>query len=199
MNERELSAADAAVRERVCELSVHIPCGGLRGPIRRASQWAPMVWQSCRHEDSPSRWEKTDVSRDRDLCIICFRATAGGVSRWAWLACDDCRAVNVAVQNVWGFRPFALGRHSLMNGIGIGGVVSPEAREQQLARLAAFARGDRRLRDWRRREYRFLASRFDPLADIPLRAWQQEYPPSPEASSDAFARLIGRVPPLRWP
>jgi hypothetical protein len=55
-------------------------------------------WQSCRDEDSPEKWEDCDVSRQYDVCIICFRATAGGISRWAWLACKDCRAVNKALE-----------------------------------------------------------------------------------------------------
>ena len=57
-----------------------------------------MRWQSCRDEDSPEKWEDCDVSRQYDLCIICFRATAGGISRGAWLACKDCRAVNKALE-----------------------------------------------------------------------------------------------------
>jgi hypothetical protein len=194
MNERQLSATDAALRERITELSVHIPCGGLRGPVQRRGRW-----QSCADEDSPERWEGHDVSRARDLCIICFRGTAGGTSRWAWLACDDCRAINAALESVWGFRPLALGRHSLMNGIGVRGDASPEVAKQQAARLAAFAKGDGRLREWRRQEYRRLAAKFDPLADIPLRLWQQEWPPSRRASVDAFSRLLGRELPLHPP
>ena len=45
------------------------------------------------------------------------------------------------------------------------------------------------------RSTRGLASRFDPLADIPLRVWQQEAPPSSGASWDAFSRLIGSERP----
>jgi hypothetical protein len=132
MTERNLSAADAALRERITELSVHIPCGGLRGPLQRKSQYHPHLpvrWQSCSDEDSPEKWAGCDVSQERDLCIVCFRATAGGTSRWAWLACDNCRAVNTAIESRWGFRPFALGRHSLMNGIGVRGGRPPEVRE----------------------------------------------------------------------
>jgi len=193
MTERKLSATDAALRERITELSVHIPCGGLRGPLQRRSPAhleLSVRWQSCRDEDSPEKWEGFDVSREYDLCIICFRATAGGGSRWAWLACEDCRAVNTAVESKWGFRPFALGRHSLMNGIGVRGGVPPEVQKEQLARLAAFAKGDDRLRKWRREEYARLASTFDPLADIPLRVWQQEWPAGRGPSWDAFSRLI---------
>jgi hypothetical protein len=32
---------------------------------------------------------------------------------------------------------------------------------------------------------------FDPLADVPLQTWQEHWPPSREASLDAFSRLLG--------
>ncbi|GAB3035002.1 hypothetical protein H7J11_23835 [Mycobacterium bourgelatii] len=192
MTERQLSATDAAVRERITELSVHIPCGKLRGRVKGR-------WQSCPDEDSPERWEGCDVSRACDLCIVCFRGTAGGVSRWAWLGCEDCRAINAALEQMWGFRPLALGRHSLMNGIGVRGGAPPEVVEQHTAQLAAFARSRGGLRDWYHREYPRLAAEFDPLADIPLRVWQQKWPPGRRASADAISRFLGRELPLRPP
>ena len=148
MTEKQLSATDAALRERITELSVHIPCGRLRGPVQRRGRW-----QSCPDEDSPERWEGCDVSSARDLCIVCFRDTAGGTSRWAWLGCENCRAVNEGLG-----KPLALGRHSLMNGIGVSGNASPVVVEQQTARLLAFAKGDGRLKEWRRNEYGRLAA-----------------------------------------
>ena len=172
-----VSAADAALRERLTELCVHIPCGGLRGPVFRR------LWQSCRHEDSPSVWEGADVSREHDLCIVCFRGTAGGTSRWSWRACEHCRVVNDAYG-----RPFALGRHSLMNGIGV-----RDGNQREMQRLVDFAGGDWRLRGWRDHEYPLMAARFDPDADVPLREWQQAWPPSAEASQAVFARLIGEL------
>ena len=197
MAEQNRSAADAALRERITELSVHIPCGGLRGPLQKSSpycRWAPPRWQSCRHEDNPEQWEKADISREFDLCVICFRATAGGPSRWAWTACGHCRAVNEAIEARDGFRPFALGRHSLMNGIGVRGGTTEAVRLAQEARLLAFAKGEPRLRAWKPKEYGRLASRFDPLADIPLRVWQEVWVPGKEASVDAFARVLGGLP-----
>lgn len=193
MSDQPLTAADAALRERITELSVHIPCGGLRGPVQRTS------WQCCRHEDSPQKWEGVDVSRHYDLCIVCFRATAGGISRWSWLACADCRSVNDAIAQVWGFRPFALGRHSLMNAIGLRGGASPKVQQRQAERLSEFAGGDWRLKGWRDHEYRLMAARFEPDADVPLREWQQAWPPGPAASREAFAQLIGPTFPLGRP
>lgn len=125
--------------------------------------------QSCRDEDSAEKWEGCGVPSGKDPCIICFRATSGGTSRWAWLACADCLRVDASIARLkpeYGDRPFALGRHSLMNGLGVRGGAPPEVQQEQIPRLVAFAKGDDRLREWRRREYSRLASRFDPLADI---------------------------------
>ncbi|WP_137145727.1 hypothetical protein [Mycolicibacterium sp. CR10] len=188
MTDQALTPADTALRERITTLSVHIPCGGIRGPIRRGMS---MLWQSCHHEDSPAQWVGADVSRDHDLCIICFRATAGGRSRWSWKACEDCRDVNRVVGT-----PFALGRHSLMNGIGVEIQAPQGVREQQQRRVAEFGGGDWRLRAWRDHEYRLMAARFEPDADVPLRDWQQAWPPSRSASRDAFAQLLGAAFPL---
>jgi hypothetical protein len=107
----------------------HIPCGGLRGPLQKRSRFYPELlvrWQSCYDEDTPEKWDNEDVSRQFELCIVCFRATAGGPSRWSWLACEECRAINESLGQRWGFRPFALGRHSIMNGIAVRGGSSPE-------------------------------------------------------------------------
>jgi hypothetical protein len=192
MTERRLSATDAALRERITELSVHIPCGGLRGPVPSTCKWDHLHgrWQSCLDEDSPEKWS-CDVSRALDLCIICCRGTAGGPTRWSWLACADCLAVNKALESAWGFRPFALGRHSLMNGISVRGGTSPEVQEAQIARLLEFNKHVQGLYEWQKQEYSRLASRFDPLADIPLKVWQQQWVPGRRASWDAFSRLIG--------
>ncbi len=198
MNDHSLTPADAALRQRITELSVHIPCGRLRGPVRRRLYQppGPLRWQSCHHEDNPETWEGADVSRDHDLCIVCFRATAGGRSRWSWLACPDCRAVNEAIQARTGVRPFALGRHSLMNGVGVRLNAPPEVIGAQVDRLLAFARGDARLRLWKQAEYRRLADALDPSDDVPLAQWQLQWPPGRHVSWDAFTRLLGDAPDL---
>jgi hypothetical protein len=193
MTERQLSTTDAALRARLKEICVHIPCGQLRGPVpdTPGTYYFRRCWQSCPDEDSPETWEGCDVSRAMDLCIICARGAAGGASRWSWLACADCRAVNTALQSRWGFRPFALGRHSLMNGIGVRGGTSHAVQREQIERLKEFTKSIGSLRNWHDQEYRRLAGKFDPLADIPLRVWQQEWRPSRDASWDAFSRLTG--------
>lgn len=86
-----------------------------------------------------------------------------------------------------------------MNGIGVRGGAPPEVVEQQATRLLAFLKTCGGLRDWRRLEYQWLAAKFDPLADIPLRLWQQEWPPGRRASADAFSRVLNRELPLDPP
>jgi hypothetical protein len=192
MTGRRLSATDAALRQRITEISVHIPCGFLRGPVQGR-------WQSCPDEDCREVWAGCDVSRAKDLCLVCARGSAGGTLRWAWRGCEHCLAINDALARAWGFRPLALGRHSLMNGIGVRDVPLPRQREELAERLVEFAKNSERLRDWHGREYRRLAAVFDPLADVPLTAWQQQWRPSQRASADAFSRLLGRAIPLRPP
>ena len=77
VDEPEVSATDAAVRQRIHKLGIHIPCGQIRGPVP-ARILCPLLWQSCRCEDHPLKWWGAEVSRDKDRCIICFRATVGG-------------------------------------------------------------------------------------------------------------------------
>lgn len=84
-----------------------------------------------------------------------------------------------------------------MNRIGVGGNSSPEVQKAQIDRLMGFTKHVQRLGEWKKQEYGRLASRFDPLADVPLSAWQQEWPPGPGASWDAFSRLTGLEPPPR--
>jgi hypothetical protein len=202
MTEPELTDTDAALRERLTELCVHIPCGGIRGPLQQKSRyhpWLPVQWQSCRDEDSPQKWPGCDVSEEYALCIVCFRGTAGGRSRWAWLACEDCLSINGALEELWGFRPLALGRHSLMNGIGIRSGSPPDVVAEQTLRLTKFAKGHTNLREWRAAEYPRLAAPFDPLADVPLREWQQQWPPSRRASVAAFSGVLDLELPLRPP
>ncbi len=82
-----------------------------------------------------------------------------------------------------------------MNGIGVRGGGSPEVKEAQIARLMKFMKHLQGLREWEKQEYGRLASRFDPLADVPLNVWQQEWPPGQGASWDAFSSFTGLEPP----
>lgn len=136
------------------------------------------------------------------LTVVLARLRALPGSHAGAMAVVPGRGLPGAVGNdTWkrrtGVRPLALGRHSLMNGIGVRGGAAPEIQRNQLARLVEFARGDQQLRNWRETEYRRMATEFDPDAEVPLRDWRARWPSGRAVSEDAFARLSGS--PCRRP
>lgn len=195
---RPVSGADAALRATLTELVVHLPCGGVRGPIGRIYARCDCavndgVWQSCSCEDEPVRWLRCDVSREVDLCRLCARGIAGGPSRWAWLGCPDCRAVNEEAGRLLGRRPVPLGRHSIMNGAAVRPLAGEaELRAQQEGLLDVFQGWDD-LYAWFEAEYRRLAATqgWADVEQVLLRTWQQRLPPSRATSRDALQRFTG--------
>ncbi len=165
------------------QLHVHLPCGQLRG-------WAGRP-QGCPCEPSEP-WPGCDVSRAQDLCLVCARGTAGGTSRWSWLGCTTCRSVDQALRDWLGMPVLPLGRHSIMNGVGLRvATASQEEVDAFCVRLEGLELGWDRLHAWARDEARRLARSFaDAGPDVPLEVWQRTFPPSLEASLDAYERIL---------
>ena len=168
---------------RAWKLTVHLPCVRLRG-------WAGAD-QGCPCEPSEP-WPGCDVSRARDLCLVCARGTAGGVTRWSWLACTHCRAVEKALQEWLGMRVLPLGRHSILNGVALAvATASPEDAEAFGVRFEGLSLGWDRLYEWGDAEARRLAAGVvGPRPDVPLDVWQQLFRPSLTASIDAYERIL---------
>ena len=151
------------------------------------------TWQSCQCEDEPVRWAGVDVSREVDLCRLCARGTAGGVARWAWLACTACRGVNDAAGAFLGRRPLPLHRHSIGNDAAIRGTARGAEFAAQHAALVDVTRSWRELDDWFDEEVRRLAGAQGWAGDrqVLLRVWQERLPVSEAASRDALRRFTG--------
>lgn len=195
---RPVSAADRSLRACVTELVVHVPCGGVRGPIGRLYTRCGCPenlgsWQSCPCEDEPVRWAGVDVSREVDLCVLCARGTAGGVSRWASLACPSCLRVNDTAGRLLGQRPLPLYRHSIANGAAIRASAHGAEFARQHALLVDVTRSWRQLDDWFDEEVRRLAASQGWAGErqVLLRVWQERLPASTAASRDALRRLTG--------
>lgn len=140
------------------------------------------------------------MSRVTDLCQVCARGLAGGVTRWSYLGCLHCRAVEHALQAWLGIRVLPLGRHSLMNGVGRRVVSGPstDADADTDADTEAFCQSFNalglswsRLSEWGDAEVQRLASlaAFD-VEDVPLDQWQRAFPVSAAASVDAYERFL---------
>ena len=137
------------------------------------------------------------MARDLELCVLCVRDTVTTASRWSWLACDACRTVSRDVGEAYGVRSILpLGRHSLMNGIGVRLADGElQVRRQTNAFLATVQRWDS-LNAWQRAEFAWMAA---PLRGrgptVSLVEWQRRWPPSLGASVDVFERYAGSPVP----
>lgn len=195
-----LSPSDAVLRGRITELGVHLRCGAIRGPAPRSLTYDPnqdVLWQSCGCEDRRVRWPGHDVSSAVTLCILCSRGLAGGSSRWSWLACEPCREVNKTVGRVIGAAaPLPLGRHSIMNAVGIQGGSSRVEVDAGVEALLKMDRSWSALSDWSETEFRRLveAQPWTIDTDVPLPLWQRTFPASAATSRDAFRRFSGCDP-----
>ena len=175
--------SDPSTRRQPWRFAVHLPCARLRG-------WAGRV-QGCPCEPSEP-WPSCDVSRALDLCLVCARGTAGGTTRWSWLACTHCRAVDRALRDWLGMRVLPLGRHSIMNGVGLRvAEASQDDVDAFAVRFEGLGLGWDRLYVWGAAEARRLADRLvDTGPEVPLERWQADFPPSVSASLDAYERLL---------
>lgn len=165
-------------------LAVHLPCGRIRGTTVYGRQGCPCA---------PSEpWPNCDVSSTTDLCQVCARGTAGGVSRWSWLGCTSCRSVERALQEWLGIRVLPLGRHSIMNGVAhrLAAATTDEV-DAFCHSFGALGLSWSKLFDWGQDETRRLTALGSfPLEDVPLNVWQRAFPPSVSASVDAYERFL---------
>jgi len=188
---------DDRLESRLTELSVHMACGKLHGPTPADHQFRDVLpWQSCRCEDQPAS-SGLDVDEVLGLCVLCGRGIAEtGPTRFSWFACQTCKSANNTLKDVWGVRPFALGRHSLMNGNAIKSGASQAEVCEGVGMLMAHIHGFRELDQWHKREWQRVAGQardlFGGVEDVPLSRWRAELPESLEASADAMGRFLGR-------
>lgn len=176
--------AAARTQSEAADLVVHRACLRLRGNT-------PYGYQACRCEPAVA-WPDVDVSRAADLCAVCARGPAGGVTRYSWLGCVSCRAVELELREWLGICVTPLGRHSLMNGVGVrvAGAIDAD-REAFVTALEGLDTSWTRLGQWADSEARHLERQLATKApEIPLTVWRQVFPASLDASVDAYERML---------
>jgi len=101
-------------------------CAGLAGcpPGREAY---PQVCRCDRREQE--RWPDHDFNEYADLCWCCQVELIPSGSKWSSFYCGDCRQRIRAYNEAAGRLVFLMGRHSIMNGVGLRGsdAARPEA------------------------------------------------------------------------
>lgn len=131
------------------------------------------------------------------LCKVCRRQALPNRRPWSWFGCETCRAVDRRAASLFGGkRILPLGQHSIMNGIGLRLSTADDARlTATFEQFAALGHGWQDIDAW-------AVLEGDRLVDevlrhcghvderVPLLVWQEWFPPSRDASADAFSRLM---------
>ena len=137
-----------------------------------------------------------DIPALLDLCHLCARNTMKSGTRWSWYACDTCLEVNRSVGTVLG-SPKAgalpLGRHSIMNGVTLGGGNIDDAAVRGFSELLrGLTSVWKRIFEWAPLEASRLATAADwgDRESVPLVEWLGTNPTSIGASVDAFSRFV---------
>jgi hypothetical protein len=182
---------DQHLEDEPAELVVHVPCGRIRGPV--TAYWLRprrVLLQLCYCEPERERWPEVDVSSVNDLCVLCARGLAGGITRWAWLACTTCRSVLRASADPQ-VALLPVGRHSFMNNSSVQVFASRRNVQVQQSALLQGFNTQFQLDRWCKLQAADLAAQHFPGAvSVPLTEWQSLLPPETEASRDAAARFI---------
>ena len=165
-------------------LWVHVPCGELRGMTELGEQ-------RCTCQARQDRWPGWDVSEIAQLCVVCVRGTAGGPTRWSWLACGNCRQLNEALGVSAGRGPLPLGRHSIMHGVAhrIAGASARTTEAFSVAVQSPTIGWDELMR-WRQEEVQRLSAGAGISDEVLLREWGHRFPAGDHESRDALRRLL---------
>ena len=136
------------------------------------------------------------------LCKVCRRVPLPNRSRGPGTAVRPAAlSISARPDAFGGKRILPLGQHSIMNGIGIR-LATPEGPglTAKFEQFVALGRGWQDIDAWAEIEGERLVAEAEGsgsrLAEsVPLPTWQEWFPPSREASADAFARLIALQQP----
>ena len=180
------------VPELLEDLEICLTCFRLRGRFEGKEH-------RCGCEPSDDRWREqvwphADISALVDLCNLCARATMRSGSRYTWLVCDDCLAVNRTVGSVLGSSDagaLPVGRQSSMNGVRFGGGDLGDAEISAMAEwFLGLTKVWRRLMDWGPEEAERLIPDLGNVGEVPLPEWLDRFPGGVGASVDAFCRFV---------
>lgn len=91
---------------------------------------------ACSRPHDDERWPGRDINEHIHLCECCFGRLMRSGSKWSPFFCPDCKTLVSDTNAALGFCLIPVGRHSLMNGVGLSG---PQVADDSAAN--AFASG----------------------------------------------------------
>ena len=149
--------------------------------------------QSCRCEEN-KEYPGVDCPSGYHLCYMCAASVAGGTSRWSWNACENCIKFNRSLTSKYGIC-IPLGRHSIMNSIGITLKASKAEQAQATTALLQFLHISGKISDWGLLQARHLFESIPMWKREPfilLSTWEAKFALSKvKATSRSVAALKG--------
>lgn len=132
--------------------------------------------QCCRCEELKP-YPGIDCPSGYHLCYVCAAVVVGGTSRWAWNACESCLKFNRSLKSKYGVS-LSLGRHSIMNSIGVPMKASPEEQEWAIEQMMRFINQSQSLEDWGLLQARTLfegVPSWQKMHYIPRAQWEAKF------------------------
>lgn len=132
--------------------------------------------QTCLCEETKS-YSGIDCPRGLILCHMCATTKAGGTSRWSWHACESCLRFNRYMARTYEFS-LPLGRHSIMNSIGVPLKASKDDQEKAIEAMLEFINTSGSLAAWGKLQARALFEEVHSwrhLEHVPLETWQEKF------------------------
>jgi hypothetical protein len=108
---------------------------------------------------------------------MCGTEIAGGIARWAWNACESCMKFNRYLTLTYSFR-LPLGRHSIINSVGIPVHASKEVQEDATKAMFHFLNVAGSIEDWGVLQARVLfesVHSWEKKQIIPLTKWEAKF------------------------
>ena len=132
--------------------------------------------QVCSCEEY-KRYPGVDCPSGNHLCSMCAATMVGGTSRWSWNACASCLKFNGYLARTYKFA-LPLGRHSIMNSIGVPLKASQEVQKKATDEMLSFLDVARSIEDWGTLQARQLFESiysWKKLSFIPIADWEAKF------------------------
>ena len=132
--------------------------------------------QVCKCEEY-KRYPGVDCPSGNHLCSMCAARMVGGTSRWSWNACESCLKFNRYLARTYNFA-LPLGRHSIMNSMGVPLKASKEVQKKATDELLSFLDVAQSIDDWGTLQARLLfesAYSWKKLIYIPIKDWEAKF------------------------
>jgi len=170
-------------------------CLAFRGPFYDDFNGCERV-APCGCDPKQPPWNGYDYNSFAELCQGCAAAVVSSGSRWSPFFCDDCKARVRAYNESVGTCVIPLGRHSMMNGVGLPVAVAKKPREVEkfVKGLFGFMGGAERLWSYRgTRVRRVLGSLPEPADAVPVPAYLAHAKAVSGDGDAIFAELVSAM------